>query len=333
MKARFTTLDIVAVVAEISQSCIGLRVSNVYDINNKTYLIRLSKPDHKVTLLFESGIRLHITDFDWPKNITPSGFSMKLRKHIKNKRLEQIQLVGIDRIVRLQFGTGEWTFHLIVELYDKGNALLTDHQFTIVHLLRPRTDAADQTKIVTSETYQLDKARQACDWSLAAIAPVCYAAATQKGQLARSLTGLFPYGGPLLDHCLRVASGQSLKSLESQLTPDSVEAAAAAALAAFELGETIVASLRDRPDDSVRACVTTKPREVSSVATGSAASGTAPAAASVDPYSGLDFLEFHPMELVQTEGKDKIRFHSFNKVGWSAPCSDSYAMPHTPIPS
>uniref|UniRef100_A0A1I8IUD9 RNA helicase n=1 Tax=Macrostomum lignano TaxID=282301 RepID=A0A1I8IUD9_9PLAT len=44
--ARFTTLDIVAVVAEISQSCIGLRVSNVYDINNKTYLIRLSKPDH-----------------------------------------------------------------------------------------------------------------------------------------------------------------------------------------------------------------------------------------------------------------------------------------------
>lgn len=166
MKARFTTVDIVAAVSEINQACLGLRVSNVYDINNKTYLIRLSKPDHKVTLLFESGIRLHLTDFDWPKNITPSGFSMKLRKHIKNKRLEAAQLVGIDRVVRLQFGTGEYAFHLIVELYDKGNALLTDHQFTIVHLLRPRTDATDQTKIVTSETYQLERARLVPCWHI-----------------------------------------------------------------------------------------------------------------------------------------------------------------------
>ena len=26
----------------------------------------------------ESGIRIHTTEFEWPKNMTPSGFSMKV---------------------------------------------------------------------------------------------------------------------------------------------------------------------------------------------------------------------------------------------------------------
>ena len=29
-------------------------------------------------LLFESGCRLHTTEFDWPKNMMPSGFAMKV---------------------------------------------------------------------------------------------------------------------------------------------------------------------------------------------------------------------------------------------------------------
>ena len=32
----------------------------------------------KATLLLESGTRLHSTEFEWPKNISPSGFSMKV---------------------------------------------------------------------------------------------------------------------------------------------------------------------------------------------------------------------------------------------------------------
>jgi predicted ribosome quality control (RQC) complex YloA/Tae2 family protein len=44
---------------------------------------------------------------------------MKLRKHLKSRRLESIEQLGIDRIVDLQFGSGEAAYHLIVELYDK----------------------------------------------------------------------------------------------------------------------------------------------------------------------------------------------------------------------
>jgi predicted ribosome quality control (RQC) complex YloA/Tae2 family protein len=38
---------------------------------------------------------------------------------LKSRRLESIQQLGIDRIVDMQFGSGEAAYHLIVELYDK----------------------------------------------------------------------------------------------------------------------------------------------------------------------------------------------------------------------
>ena len=37
------------------------------------------RPDDKAVILMESGIRMHCTEFDWPKNPAPSGFSMKVR--------------------------------------------------------------------------------------------------------------------------------------------------------------------------------------------------------------------------------------------------------------
>ena len=88
----------------------------VYDIDNKTYLIKLQQPDKKIVVLIESGTRLHTTEFDWPKNPAPSSFSMKLRKHINNKRLESIKQVGVDRVVDIQFGSGEAAYHLILEM-------------------------------------------------------------------------------------------------------------------------------------------------------------------------------------------------------------------------
>ena len=36
------------------------------------------RPDSKAVILLESGNRIHSTEFDWPKNMTPSSFSMKV---------------------------------------------------------------------------------------------------------------------------------------------------------------------------------------------------------------------------------------------------------------
>ncbi|GAA6086748.1 ribosome quality control complex subunit NEMF [Tachysurus ichikawai] len=159
MKGRFSTVDIRAVTAELDTKYVGMRVYNVYDIDTKTYLIRLQKPDSKAVLLIESGIRIHSTEFEWPKNMMPSGFAMKCRKHLKSRRLVHVKQLGVDRIVDLQFGSDEAAYHLIVELYDRGNIILTDHEYTILNLLRFRTDEAEDVKIAVRERYPIENAR------------------------------------------------------------------------------------------------------------------------------------------------------------------------------
>ena len=37
----------------------------------------------------------------------PSGFTMKLRKHVRNRRLSDIVQLGTDRVVAFVFGSGE----------------------------------------------------------------------------------------------------------------------------------------------------------------------------------------------------------------------------------
>lgn len=57
---------------------VGMRVNQIYDIDHRTYLIRLQRSEEKCVLLLESGNRIHTTGFEWPKNVAPSGFSMKV---------------------------------------------------------------------------------------------------------------------------------------------------------------------------------------------------------------------------------------------------------------
>lgn len=139
-------------------SLVGLRVNQIYDIDNKTYLIKLQEKDAKHTLLMESGIRFHTTSFEWPKNSSPSGFTMKLRKHLKNKRLESLTQLGTDRIIQFQFGVGEATYYLILELYDRGNIVLCDWQMTILNVLRPHTEG-EAVRFVVREKYPESRAK------------------------------------------------------------------------------------------------------------------------------------------------------------------------------
>uniref|UniRef100_A0A7N8YAY1 Ribosome quality control complex subunit NEMF n=1 Tax=Mastacembelus armatus TaxID=205130 RepID=A0A7N8YAY1_9TELE len=217
MKTRFTTVDIRAVIAEINANYIGMRVNNVYDIDTKTYLIRLQKPDSKAVLLIESGTRIHSTDFEWPKNMMPSGFAMKCRKHLKTRRLTQVKQLGIDRIVDIQFGSEEAAYHLIIELYDRGNIILADHEYTILNLLRFRTAEAEDVKIAVRERYPVESARPPEPLiSLERLTEILRKAPNGE-QVKRVLNPHLPYGATLIEHSLIEAGLSGSAKVDSQV--------------------------------------------------------------------------------------------------------------------
>ncbi|MCR9067172.1 MAG: NFACT family protein, partial [Cytophagales bacterium] len=130
MKDRFNALDVRAVVANIRSTLLGYRAANIYDINPRTYMFKLADTGkEKKLILIESGMRVHSTKYmrDIPK--IPSIFTLKLRKHVRGKRLTDVRQLGIDRVIDFTFGSNEATYHIIIELHSKGNVILTDHKY------------------------------------------------------------------------------------------------------------------------------------------------------------------------------------------------------------
>lgn len=166
VKARMTTADVAAEV-KCLRRLIGMRLSNVYGITPKTYLFKLmnssgiteSGESEKVLLLMESGVRLHTTQYVRDKSTTPSGFTLKLRKHIRSKRLEDVRMLGYDRIILFQFGLGSNAHFVILELYAQGNILLTDSEYTVLTLLRSHRDDNKGLAIMSRHRYPVEACR------------------------------------------------------------------------------------------------------------------------------------------------------------------------------
>ncbi|KAF3778096.1 Nuclear export mediator factor NEMF-like protein [Nymphaea thermarum] len=166
VKVRMNTADVAAEVKCLRRH-IGMRCANVYDLNPKTYMFKLinssgvteSGESEKVLLLMESGVRLHTTAYVRDKNTTPSGFTLKLRKHIRGRRLEDVRQLGYDRIILFQFGLGTNAYFIILELYAQGNILLTDPDFVVMTLLRSHRDDDKGLAIMSRHRYPVESCR------------------------------------------------------------------------------------------------------------------------------------------------------------------------------
>ncbi|XP_062863885.1 ribosome quality control complex subunit NEMF-like [Trichomycterus rosablanca] len=296
MKGRFNTVDIRAVIAELNANYVGMRVYNVYDIDTKTYLIRLQKPDSKAVLLIESGIRIHSTEFEWPKNVMPSGFAMKCRKHLKSRRLVHVKQLGVDRIVDLQFGSEEAAYHLIVELYDRGNIILTDHEFTILNLLRFRTAEAEDVKIAVRERYPIENARPPEPLISLERLEEILAKAQSGEQIKRILNPHLPYGGTLIEHCLMQVGLSGLLKMDSHFT---LTEAGPKLLEALQLAESY---MEEAANFTGKGYIVQKIEKK-------------PSMNPEQPHEELlTYEEFHPFLFAQHSKSPHVEFASFDKA-------------------
>ncbi|XP_061117137.1 ribosome quality control complex subunit NEMF-like [Conger conger] len=296
MKGRFNTVDIRAVIAEINANFLGMRVNNIYDIDNKTYLIRLQKPDTKAVLLLESGIRIHSTEFEWPKNMMPSGFAMKCRKHLKSRRMVMVKQLGADRIVDIQFGSDEAAYHLIIELYDRGNIVLTDHEYMILNLLRFRTAEAEDVKIAVRERYPVESARTPEPLiSLERLTEIL-SSGTKGEQVKRILNPHLPYGATLIEHCLMEVGLSGFVKLDSQFD---IAQDAQKVLKALEKAEEY---MEKTANFSGKGYIIQKCEKKPSLAPDK------------PPEELLTYEEFHPFLFAQHAKSPFVEFESFDKA-------------------
>ncbi|GMH29151.1 hypothetical protein Nepgr_030994 [Nepenthes gracilis] len=166
VKVRMNTADVAAEVTCL-RKFIGMRCSNVYDLSPKTYVFKLmnssgvteSGESEKILLLMESGVRLHTTAYVRDKSNTPSGFTLKLRKHIRGRRLEDVRQLGYDRIILFQFGLGANTHYIVLELFAQGNIILTDSEFMVLTLLRSHRDDDKGFAIMSRHRYPTEICR------------------------------------------------------------------------------------------------------------------------------------------------------------------------------
>lgn len=78
-KTRFSSLDVTIAVRDLRSKALGLRVANVYDINARTYLIKLARPvstrcigsSLELFLGWIANWKLNLKKFKFVANIAP----------------------------------------------------------------------------------------------------------------------------------------------------------------------------------------------------------------------------------------------------------------------
>ncbi|KAI8111195.1 hypothetical protein M9434_004768 [Picochlorum sp. BPE23] len=218
VKQRMSTADIGAEVGSLrKKGLLGMRVTNVYDIGPKLYALRLARSGEdgeKAILLIESGVRLHTIDEMPEKSDVPSNFTLKLRKHIRSRRLEDIKQLGSDRVVQLTFGTGDLEVKLLLEFYASGNIILADSKYQVLSLLRSHRDDAKGIGIMSQHAYPIQTIRLRSSTSLEAVEQAL-SSCSDSGLLKDAVTPMLGYGPQVSNFCIQHA-GLNVKRKPAQ---------------------------------------------------------------------------------------------------------------------
>jgi len=129
-KKSISSLELAAIVNEL-QFLIKGKISQIYHPEKKGLLLQLHAPGKgKQYLKIVPGKYLSLTnEKDAP--LRPTGFCMLLRKYLSNAFIKSITQKSSERILIFEFEKNE-IFYLIIELFSKGNIVLTNKEMMII---------------------------------------------------------------------------------------------------------------------------------------------------------------------------------------------------------
>ncbi len=129
MKKGISSLELTALVNELQFLAKG-KISQIYHQDEQVILQLHAIGQGKQLLKIIPGKYLSLTH-EKESAVRPSGFCMQLRKYLGNAFIKSISQKDAERIVVFEFEKKE-KFFLIIELFSKGNVVLTDKDYNII---------------------------------------------------------------------------------------------------------------------------------------------------------------------------------------------------------
>lgn len=324
MKQRFSSIDVRVLSLELAIAITSLRISNIYDLSSRIFLLKLQSPGSKQQLLIDSGFRCHLTSFARTTAAEPSPFVKRLRKYLKSRRVTGVRQIGTDRVIELDF-SGQYKLYL--EFFAAGNIILTDAELNVLALLRQVNEGDEDVDVRLGSKYVLeakqnyngippvseDRARTALEAAAARIK----AAQEQGGKMAK-----------------RAKSGNDVRKALSNGFPE--YPAHLLDVAFFEVGADVSWSVTAVLEDSnkmakVMESVQHAEAMFNKLQTGpwhgyivaKLKSGTEPPAEGPVPREALLYEDFHPFRPGQLAGKKDT--HILEIEGFNAAVDDFYS--------
>lgn len=149
---NMSNVDVYAICHEMREVLKGARVDKAFQPAKDTVLIRFHVSGKgRVDVVFQAGIRTHLTQYPLPNPKIPPNFPMLLRKYIKGATVEDIKQHNFDRIIEIDVKK-EHRFTLVVELFAKGNIILLNEEGVIILPLKRKLWS--DRKISSREEYK-----------------------------------------------------------------------------------------------------------------------------------------------------------------------------------
>ena len=134
-KQVMTSFDLVAIVQEINELVVGMRLENIYQVSPLTLLLVFYP---RRSLVVEAGKCIHFTQYEVEKPSFPSLFCRILRKLLSGGVVHRVQMDDFERVISIEIASKGRTYKLVLEIFGKGNIILVDEKEVILHALSYR---------------------------------------------------------------------------------------------------------------------------------------------------------------------------------------------------
>ncbi len=135
-----SSFDVYALIKDIKQFIKGSRVEKFYQLSSEDFKFTVHIKDlGKHEFVYKLGKRLFLSRYSRKVPERPSSFAMLLRKYLSGGFIEDVYQHDFDRIIVFKIHNYS-DYNLIFELFGKGNIVLTDSNFNIIHAYEERVE-------------------------------------------------------------------------------------------------------------------------------------------------------------------------------------------------